>query len=348
MNYTAKYKKNQQQKTLIEKCTNKKQKNQDVKHIVKKNLTEKMYKRFEKCGGFLKMVADRTLTKKKVHSGNYCKNRFCPFCRWREAKKDALKLSVLMLYLLEKKKEFIFLTLTTPNVLPDKLSDEITKYNKAFKKLIERQEVERVFKGYVRKLEITYDPNEFITEKLYKDKKDHYDRKNLYIGDKNPTYNTYHPHFHVLVCVNPSYFANKTYMKQEKWLDLWRDVMQDYSITQVDIRKFKGDTKKEVFEIATYSTKDDDLFNSQEVFDTFYKALKGRQILTYGGLFEEAQKLYKEGKLDYLKEIDDTEYVYMLLYHWGFKEYVEKEKRELTEEERKKINKKLIEEVEIE
>jgi hypothetical protein len=52
-------------------------------------------------------------------------------------------------------------------------------------------------------------------------------------------------------------------------------------------------------------------------------------------------------KLDKYKDKDSTEYTYMLLYKWGFGDYVEQEIRELTEEEYKQVNKELIEELDI-
>ena len=55
----------------------------------------------------------------------------------------------------ERNNEFIFLTLTTPNLKGDSL-EEIKKYNKSFKKLMKRKEVKDIVKGYIRKLEITY------------------------------------------------------------------------------------------------------------------------------------------------------------------------------------------------
>ena len=39
------------------------------------------------------------------------------------------------------------------------------------------------------------------------------------------------------------------------------------------------------------------------VFDAFYKALKGKQVLVYSGLFKDARKKLKNGELDYLKEL---------------------------------------------
>ncbi|MDD3002214.1 MAG: protein rep, partial [Candidatus Riflebacteria bacterium] len=63
------------------------------------------------------MLADATLEKKKLHKGSFCGNRFCPMCAWRKARKDALKISVIMKWLeAEYDKAFVFVTLTAPNV----------------------------------------------------------------------------------------------------------------------------------------------------------------------------------------------------------------------------------------
>ncbi|WP_460381819.1 replication initiation protein, partial [Staphylococcus aureus] len=58
-----------------------------------------------------------------------------------------------------------------------------------------------------------------------------------------------------------------------------------------------------------YSDKDRDYLVNQRVFSTFFKSLKGKQILVYSGLFKEARKKLKNGDLDYLKEVDPTESV---------------------------------------
>src|SRR5699024_6478816 len=103
------------------------------------------------------MVADETLEKKKQHKGNTCKNRFCPICAWKKSRKDALALSVMMAYLKqEEKKEFIFLTLTAPNVPADELNDEIKHYNQSFQRLKQRKELKQIVECYARKIEIQY------------------------------------------------------------------------------------------------------------------------------------------------------------------------------------------------
>ena len=305
----------------MDKYNLKKLKNQELINYIVKHVNDNTLMRINFCGEFLSFMANEDLTKRKLHGGNFCGNRFCPMCAWRQSKKDALKISICMKYIeLEHKKSFIFLTLTAPNITGDKLSDEINKYNKAFKKMFERKDVKAVNKGYIRKLEITYNENS----------------------------NTYHPHFHVVMAVNNSYFTDRTYIKQEKWLNMWREVMENPDITQVDVRRMKKNTEsKEISEIAKYAAKDSEMMINQQVFDIFYEALKGRQILTYNGLFKDANKLFKEKKLDKYKEIDETEYVYFLLYRWGLGKYVETEFRELTLEERGRFNHKLLEECEV-
>ena len=79
----------------------------------------------------------------------------------------------------------------------------------------------------------------------------------------------------------------------------------------------------------------------------FYNALKGRQILTYNGLFADGNKLFKKHELDGFRETDPTEYIYRILYRWGLGEYVEAERNELTEDEKQTLNKRLIEDAEV-
>lgn len=270
----------------MEKYTEKKQRNQVFQKFIKRHIGENQMDLVEDCNTFLSFVADKTLEKQKLYKANSCKNRFCPVCAWRKVRKDALGLSLMMQYIKQQEnKEFIFLTLTTPNVMCEELENEIKRYNNSFRKLIKRKKVGSVIKGYVRKLEITY----------------------------NKKRDDYNPHFHVLIAVNKSYFTDKRYyISQQEWLDLWRDVTGISEITQVQVQKIRQNNNKELYEMAKYSGKDSDYLINQKVFDAFYKSLKGKQVLVYSGLFKEAKKKLKNGDLDYLKEIDPTEYIYQI------------------------------------
>ncbi|MGV3196755.1 protein rep, partial [Staphylococcus rostri] len=292
----------------MEKYTEKKQRNQVFQKFIKRHIGENQMDLVQDCNTFLSFVADKTLEKQKLYKANSCKNRFCPVCAWRKARKDALGLSLMMQYIKQQEnKEFIFLTLTTPNVMSDELENEIKRYNNSFRKLIKRKKVGSVIKGYVRKLEITY----------------------------NKKRDDYNPHFHVLIAVNKSYFTDKRYyISQQEWLDLWRDVTGISEITQVQVQKIRQNNNKELYEMAKYSGKDSDYLINQKVFDAFYKSLKGKQVLVYSGLFKEAKKKLKNGDLDYLKEIDPTEYIYQIFYIWKQKEYLASELYDLTEQEK--------------
>lgn len=327
VNYTKKNNKNQETKNnTIEKCTKKKLKNPKFSSYIEPLISKKMMKLINECGDLLMFLSDFEMENKKLHKGSFCKNRFCPMCSWRMACKDSLKISILMEHLKkEGNKEFIFLTLTAPNVKGDKLEEEIRKYNKSFDKLMKRNEVKNIVKGYIRKLEVTY--NSDMSSK---------------------SYDTYHPHFHVVIAVNKTYFKKSDlYINQQRWLELWQEATGDSSITQVDVRKSRANNLKEVYELAKYSAKDSDYLISRPVFETFYKALKGKRFIVYGGLFSEANIMYENGELDCYKVRDEIEYVYMMCYQWKQLEYENTKIRELTPEEKKQFNKNLVDVIEI-
>ncbi|MEG2610389.1 MAG: protein rep [Bacilli bacterium] len=348
-NYNKKREKNQQENNILGKCTDKKLKNPKFTAFFAPLTTEKNIKRSSECGDFTMFLADMNLENMKLHKGNFCGNRFCPMCSWRVSCKDSLKISILMEHLRkEENKEFIFLTLTTPNVTGSELKETIEHFNKSFERLMKRKEIKVMCKGYIRKLEVTYQKEKYITKELWERKKKYYEKRGLVIGDLEPNFDTYNPHFHVVIVVDKSYFTNnRKYITQERWLELWQLSTGDSSITQVDVRKAKSNDLKEVYELAKYSAKDSDYLVSPSVFKTFYLALKGKQGLVFSGLFKDAHKLYKLGELDCYKKQDNIEYTYMLYYNWHKKEYEESKVRMLTEEEKKKLNKNLIDKIEI-
>ncbi|MCR6098826.1 hypothetical protein HXA31_15790 [Salipaludibacillus agaradhaerens] len=55
-------------------------------------------------------------------------------------------------------------------------------------------------------------------------------------------------------------------------------------------------------------------------------------------------KIFKAGDLDKYK----TNYVYAIMYNWGQSDYIEREKRLLTESERKEVNRQLINDMKLE
>lgn len=270
--------------------------------------------RIHSCGSWLQFLADKGIEKTKLVNGIFCNNRFCPICGKKKALKDAVEIKVMTEYVMQElKRQYIFVTFTAPNVSGEKLSEEITRYYRAFNHFIKLKKYKKIIKGYIRKLEVTYNNDK-----------------------KSKSYNTYHPHFHVLISVNNRYFKGD-YIKQADWLKDWQEVMQDETITQVDVRRLKTKTKdmleKSILEITKYIAKDSNYLSSEEVFLNFYKGLKGKRQYGYGGDFKVARTKLKNKELeDYFTE-DVTEWYWLLTNRWENKNYTEEKSRVQTNKE---------------
>lgn len=116
--------------------------------------------------------------------------------------------------------------------------------------------------------------------------------------------------------------------------------MKDNSITQVDSRKVSStaaSNSNAVLEIAKYSAKGSDLYHSEKVFDTFYTALKRRQLIVYSGMMKDYAKKFKVGDLDKFKKENEDEYTHLFQSIWKGSKY-EGKLRELTPEEFEEYN----------
>lgn len=317
-------KKSRFMRDFIKKRKDKKDLNIKFNDILKQSnisLSENYMNRISDCGTFLEFISDKEYENFKLSGANFCGNRFCPHCSFNKARKDAIEFDVLIKYIQEKYNySFLFLTLTAPNVKGDFLDLEIRDYYRSIKRLFELKRVKNICKGYIRKLEVTY----------------------------NFEKDTYHPHYHILIAVNRSYFTDtKYYLSRNDWLDLWQQSKRDLSITQLDIRKVKeSDLFNSVLEISKYVSKDSNYLYSKEVFEVFYRSLKGKQYYTFTGVFKESHKLYNNKELDYLKEIDNVEYIYKIYYIWKNSNYSLNDVLKLNQEELEKYNNNYIEEEE--
>jgi len=328
----------------IEKTERKKRQTIKASDFLDKHLSRKGIARVDTCHDYMRFLTDKDFDKKRLDKANSCGNRFCPICSWKKSKKDAIKISTITSALQDKiGVKFLFLTLTSPNISAEELADEIKALNLAFSKMFKRDRIKKAVLGYVRKLEVTTDQNPIITEELYKRKKKYFANRGLKVGDDNPQYNTYNPHFHCILVVKRGYFG-KHYIKQDEWLNMWREAKNDTTITQVKVTAVKNleDNAEEVtsnpiLEIAKYTAKDSDLFTNQDVFDTLYLALKGRQLLVYSGEFKNYAKMYDNGELDEYKYKEEVKYVYFIRTTWNGTEYEAKLKR-LTKEEFEEVN----------
>ena len=178
-----------------------------------------------------------------------CKVRLCTICSWARTRvwRRRFLISLPQVIQYNPTARFIFLTLTVKNCDVTDLNATIKLMSKAFTKMMKRRGVDRVVLGYARSCEITKSVD-----------------------------GTAHPHFHILLMVRPSYFAND-YIKQNDWVKLWQESLQVDYTPVVDIRSVKPKKEKSdrfdkkinlgdhaglinaVLEVAKYGTKPSDL-----------------------------------------------------------------------------------------
>ena len=209
---------------------------------------------------------------KKLEEMYTCKDRFCPFCNWRRARKLGIQsYEVLKAIERENRVRYIFATFTIKNCHISDLRDTIKKMQEAFRLLVKQKKFKNSVMGWLRVLE-------------YPPQKDN----NEYI----------HPHFHCLLVVPSKYFDTKKnlYIKQEEWVQMWKSALQVDYIPQVDIRviKAKGEADpiaKAVAETVKYPMKITDIKDmSVELFEIFVQQMKRKRALSFGGIIKEYRK----------------------------------------------------------
>jgi len=327
-NHTTDTLENQEFETLSDKDKTGKERPWGVKKMNTLELSES-YKRLgmkksyrvADCGSFLEFKRFHEDGSIKLNRANFCKVRLCPMCAWRRSLKTFGQVSKVMDQATKVKDyRFIFLTLTVKNCEGEELSKTIDALFHAYKKLSERKKFKLAIKGWFRALEVTH----------------------------NLEQDTYHPHFHIILMVNKSYFKDtKIYMSQAEWTDMWQSCLKVDYTPLVDVRAFKTKTKletsKSVAEVATYTVKDNDYIVkdadgtvNEELTDSAVwvldNALTHRRLVAFGG---ELKDIHKALNLDDAEDGDlintdndeelreDLDYV-IERYQWhiGYRQYV--------------------------
>lgn len=259
-------------------------------HYEAGNLLKKAERMYE-CANVLKFKQqDETL---KLYQAYFCKVRFCPMCAWRRSLKIAFNNKKVVETVNERRKvQWLFLTLTVRNCEGSQLKSTLDDMTKAWNRFAGYTKVKKSVLGYFRALEVT------------KNRKDNSEWKG-----------SYHPHFHVLICVPSSYFKKKElYLKQSDWTSLWKKAMKlDYDpivhITRVkpkeslDLESIDKDVgeqigqQKALLEVSKYPVKDTDIIQGDKVtpdnvetLKTFEEAFSYKRLISYGGLMKDIHK----------------------------------------------------------
>ncbi|WP_110114966.1 protein rep [Bacillus sp. CGMCC 1.16541] len=268
----------------------------------------------------------------KLYQAWFCKVRLCPMCNWRRSLKIAYHNKRIVETANERENvRWLFLTLTVKNTDAESLSETISDMFNGFNRFTKYKAFKTSVRGYFRALEVT---------------------KNR--DPQSESFGTYHPHFHVLLCVPPSYFG-KNYIKQLEWTSLWQKAMKlDYkpivhiqkvkpkeNLNELETyeKKFKKAMKEQnaILEVSKYPVKDTDVIKGNKVTDenvetvlALDNALSYKRLIGYGGLLKEIHKELNLGdaedgdlvNISQDDEIANGTFDVIAKWHIGLKNYV--------------------------
>ena len=265
-------------------------------------------KRVEDCGMYLMFNIYKDLEGnlvQKLVNANFCRDKFCQICNWRRSLKyQNMYYQVLSKLIKEKEYKILFLTLTIKDPSVNNLKETLKHLNYAFKKLSLSRKFKRIVKGYIRALEV------------------HFKKENK---------KEVHPHFHLILLVNKSYFSKSkdNYIKYEEWRELWRKALNvDYypqvSISSFDnfLKRIKNDKRKVksddelmliLKEVIKYPFKSN--FNLKGVdikdFKLFRDNLRNVRLIASGGVIKQKYRelFLTKSKIDFDEKNENLVYV---------------------------------------
>ncbi len=260
---------------------------------------------------------------KALNRANFCRYRLCPMCSWRRSLKMFGQTSQVMDVAESQRYRFLFVTLTVRNCSGVYLGRTINSLFKGFSNLLRQGKYKKVVKGWMRTLEVTH---------------------NVILGDKS--FDTYHPHLHVILVVKESYFKKhgKDYIQQADMIQDWRKALGvDYD-PGAHIKAVKQNDKSgSIKEVSKYVTKAGDLLTwDDDLTDSgvwhLDNALAGRRLVSYGGILKQikADLNLDDVETGDLVNVDgenplrdDLAYV-LEMYHWraGYGLYIKKQQHE--------------------
>lgn len=229
--------------------------------------------RMDACADWLGYVKDGEGF--RLSKANFCRVRLCPMCQWRRSLKTFGQMARICDNVNWNDYAAIHLTLTVRNCNPSELSATLDRVLEGYHRLLKYKEVDKAVKGSYRALEITI---------------------NSTTGD--PWIGTMHPHIHALLIVRRSYFTSRDYIKQARWIELWRkacklDYDPDVKLYKVYVRD--GQTIHEALrEVTKYTTKASDITETPldpvEYIQTLDAALDKRRFVSYSGMLKDLHR----------------------------------------------------------
>lgn len=267
----------------------------------------RLFERMSSCGNYLEFMRNIETGETHLVGGMFCRLRLCPMCAFRRSLKTFANISAIVLQPEYKELQWIFITLTVENCTGDELSDTIDRIHSAFARMTASKSTlfRQTYRGWYRSLEVTYNEEE----------------------------DTYHPHLHMLACVDNDYFHSKRFMKTEDMVQHWKKFLNkakkkdgsEYDEITYDpvcwIEAVYGNSKKEIAEVSKYTVKPVSYEDKPKVLETLTRALHRKRCTALGGIMKETSRRLK------LEDAEDS----VLDGNMGFREQLKSSPQWVTE-----------------
>ncbi|MCG9116997.1 protein rep [Laribacter hongkongensis] len=213
----------------------------------------------------------------KLREARFCRVRHCPVCQWRRSLMWQARFlqSLPDLMTGHPSARWIFLTLTVRNCQISELADTLKAMNDAWNRLRLRKEFAPVL-GWIRATEVTRGRD-----------------------------GSAHPHFHALLMVPPSMFTTH-YVKQSRWIELWRDCARLDYLPVVNVKTVKAKPgnapetalRAAVAETLKYSVKPDDMTADADWFLEMTRQVHKKRFIASGGALKDVLRVDDEADKD--------------------------------------------------
>ena len=216
----------------------------------------------------------------KLRTARFCRVRTCMVCAWRRSLMYKARAYKALPKVLADFPEcrYLFITLTLKNCLVHDLRGLILHLNRSFARMAKRKHFPAL--GYLKTVEVTRGKR----------------------GDA-------HPHLHILLMVNKSFFG-RNYINKKEWCAWWKQAAKVDYTPIIDVRaiKAKDSPLGLLAEVVKYQTKPNDLiFSDREWFLEYTRQVHCTNAFALGGVFKDYFKeLEREETQDELIGSDET------------------------------------------
>lgn len=245
--------------------------------------------RMKQCAQELQYDYCLDCNKYEIRRANLCRDRFCSVCTWRLALQRYANMSHVMneLQKTHPNAAFEFVTLTVRNCRPCDLTLTLNRMAAAWNRIMSRRTAKRLFPGWARSLEVTY----------------------------NAERNTFHPHYHVIVMLAEDITDSGEWLinrwLEDKDTDAIDKAQKAIKIQPTTLTESEAETAEAaaitgaVLETFKYTVKSKDVLNMPlGTFRELIIHMGARRMVSFGGVI---RKTAKELRIEMEEVTDDTE-----------------------------------------